>query len=295
MKYGVNTMVWTTRVSDAHEELLSRVKEWGFDGVELFVSLEEPANLSAVRRMLDRLGLERNACSVLAREANLVSPQADVRARGVEHLKRYVERTAELGGRFICGPIYAGLGVMTGRRRTESEWDWALEGLQQAARYAQQFQVQLCLEPLNRFETYFLNTLEDAARLVRSIAQPNVGIHFDTFHANIEERHPADAVRGVAKYLAHVHISENDRGTPGTGHVDWTGVMTALKEIGYDGWLTIESFAQPEPDLAAAAAIWRDLAPSGDELARTGLDFVKSLAREVGIGKSRGQNVSRRQ
>lgn len=285
MKYGVNTMVWTTRVSETHEALLARIKEWGFDGVELFVSTQEPASPSAVRQMLDRLGLERNACCVLPREANIVSSRAAVRARGIEHLKRYIEVTAQLGGRLICGPIYAALGVITRRRRTQREWDRAVEALQEAARYAQQYEIKLCLEPLNRFETYFLNTLDDAARLVHSIAQPNVGIHFDTFHANIEERHPAEAVRAVAKDLAHVHISENDRGTPGTGHVDWRGVMMALKDIGYDGWLTIESFAQPEPDLAAAAAIWRDLAPSGDELARSGLQFIQSLAREVGIAE----------
>jgi D-psicose/D-tagatose/L-ribulose 3-epimerase len=294
MKYGVNTMVWTTRVNEAHESLLARIKEWGFDGVELFVSTEEPADPAAVRRMLDRAGLERSACSVLPREANLVSAQSDVRARGIEYLKRYIERTSELGGRLICGPLYAALGVMTGRSRTEAEWEWAVDGLGEVARYAQQFDIKLCVEPLNRFETYFLNTLDDAARLVRSIAQPNVGIHFDTFHANIEERHPAEAVRGVAKELAHVHLSENDRGTPGTGHIDWRGVMTALHEVGYDGWLTIESFAQPEPDLAAAAAIWRDLAPSGDELACSGLQFIKKTAREVGMDEERRQKTEGR-
>jgi D-psicose/D-tagatose/L-ribulose 3-epimerase len=284
MKYGVNAMVWTTRISEAHEGLFARVKQWGFDGVELFVSMEEPSNLAAVRRMLDRIGLERNACCVLPRQANLISPEADVRARGVEYLKRYVEKTSELGGQFICGPIYVALGVMTGQRRTKAEWAWAVEALRTVARHGEEHGVALYLEPLNRFETYFLNTLRDAAELVESVAQPNVGIHFDTFHANIEERHPADAIRSVAKYLAHVHVSENDRGTPGTGHVDWRGVMMALRDIGYDGWLTIESFAQPEPELAAAAAIWRDLCPSGDDLARSGFHFIKSVAREVGIG-----------
>jgi D-psicose/D-tagatose/L-ribulose 3-epimerase len=281
MKYGVNTMVWTTRVSAAHESLLARIKEWGFDGVELFLSNEEPADIAAVRRMLDRLQLERNVCCVLSRDANLISTHAEARARGVEYLRQCVERTSELGGRLICGPIYAGLGVMTGRRRTEEEWHWAVEGLRAVARHARSVGVSLSLEPLNRFETYFLNTLNDAARLVHAIAQPNVGIHFDTFHSNIEERHPAEALRRVAKDVTHVHISESDRGTPGTGHVDWRGVMKALKETGYDGWLTLESFAQPEPDLAAAAAIWRDLAPSGDELARSGLQFIKSLTGEV--------------
>lgn len=283
MKYGVNTMVWTTRVSEEQRPLFSRIKEWGFDGVELFLSSAEPANLPAVKRMLDDLGLERAACSVLPREANLISADAQMRARGVEFLKQCVERTAELGGRLICGPLYAGLGVMTGRRRTEDEWRWAAEGLRDAAARGRELGVTLCIEPLNRFETYFLNTLEDAARLVHDTRSPNVRIHFDTFHANIEERHPAESLRLVAKELGHVHLSENDRGIPGTGHNDWRGVFLTLKEIGYDGWMTIESFAQPEPELAAAAAIWRDLAPSGDDLARRGLQFAKALGREVGI------------
>ncbi len=283
MKYGVNLMVWTTRVGEELEPLLARIRGWGFDGVELFLSPEEPAQLQAVKSMLDRANLERTTCSVLPREAHLVSPQPEVRARGVEYLKKCVSRTAELGARLVCGPIYAGLGVMSGGRRTQEEWNWAVEGLQLVARYAQELGVTLCVEPLNRFETYFLNTLEDAARLIHEIGAPNIRVHFDTFHANIEEKDPCAALRSVGKDVGHVHISENDRGIPGTGHNDWRGVLLALKEIGYDGWLTIESFAQPEPELAVAASIWRDMAPSGDELARQGLQFIKGLAAELRI------------
>jgi len=283
MKYGVNTMVWTTRVTEQDRPLLSRIKDWGFDGVELFLSPEEPADIAAVRRMLDHLHLERATCSVIPREANLVNSQAEVRARGAEVLRRCVERTADLGGSLICGPLYAGLGVMTGRRRTQEEWKWAVDALQAAARRGQDLGVTLCIEPLNRFETYFLNTQADAALLVRDVGAPNVKIHFDTFHANIEEQHPAESLRAIAKELSHVHISENDRGIPGTGHIDWRGALSTLRDIGYNGWLTIESFAQPEPDLAAAAAIWRDLAPSGDELALRGLQFIKGLSKELGI------------
>ena len=283
MKYGVNTMVWTTRVDKSRAALFSRIREWGFDGVELFLSPQEPRDLPAVRKMLEKNQLECTTCSVIPRECHLVSSQPAVRARGVEFLKTCVDRTAELGARLVCGPMYAGLGVMTGRRRTPEEWNWAVEGLKLVAHHAQSRQVMLCLEPLNRFETYFLNTLEDAARLIHDIAEPNVKIHFDTFHANIEERHPAEALRSVASELGHVHVSENDRGIPGTGHNDWRGVLKVLKAIRYNGWMTIESFAQPEPELAAAAAIWRDIAPSGDELAQQGLRFVRSMARGVGI------------
>jgi len=198
-------------------------------------------------------------------------------------LKQCIERTAELGGKLICGPLYAGLGVMSGRRRTEDEWKWGVEGLQVAARQAVKLGVTLCIEPLNRFETYFLNTLSDAAQFVHDVGEPNVLMHFDTFHANIEEKHPADSLRAVAKKLGHVHISENDRGIPGTGHNDWPGILKALREIGYQGWMTIESFAQPEPELAAAAAIWRDLATSGDQLAWEGLRFIKALSQEIDV------------
>ncbi len=283
MKYGVNLMVWTTRVGEAEIVLMSRIKEWGFDGVELFLSPDEPGQLPSVKRILDDLRLERTTCVVLPREAHLVSANSEVRARGVDFLKRCVERTAELGAALMCGPLYAGLGVMTGQRRTKEEWQWAVEGLRSAALRGQQLGVTLCIEPLNRFETYFLNTLGDAAEMVRSVGEPNIGIHFDTFHANIEERHLPESLRTVAKQLGHVHISENDRGIPGTGHTDWRSVLGTLQRIGYNGWLTIESFAQPEPALAAAAAIWRDLAPSGDELARRGLEFLKSMSRECSI------------
>ena len=283
MKYGVNTMVWTTRIDVSRAALFSRIREWGFDGAELFLSPQEPADLPAVRKILEDNQLECTTCSVIPPECHLVSTEPGVRAKGIAFLKTCVDRTAELGARLLCGPMFAGLGVMTGRRRTPEEWTWAVEGLQAVARHAQKRGVTICLEPLNRFETYFLNTLEDAARLIHDIGAPNVKIHFDTFHANIEERHPAQALHSVANELGHVHISENDRGIPGSGHVDWRGVLRALKDIGYDGWLTIESFAQPEPELAAAAAIWRDLAPSGDELAQQGLRFLQSLAKELGI------------
>ena len=291
MKYGVNTMVWTTQVDDRHSRLFLRIREWGFDGVELFLSPSEPVSIPMVGRILDELGLERTTCSVLPREANLIDADRNARARGVEFLKQCVERTAELGGHLICGPLYAGLGVMSGRRRTEDEWKWAVEGLQVAAQQARKVDVTLCVEPLNRFETYFLNTLSDAAQLVCDVGESNVLVHFDTFHANIEERHPADSLRAVAKMLGHVHVSENDRGIPGTGHNDWRGILSALKEVRYDGWMTIESFAQPEPELAAAAAIWRDLAPSGDELARRGLQFIKALSQEIDVPTRREREV----
>lgn len=288
MKYGVNLMVWTTKVHRQHRPLLASVREWGFEGVELFLSPEEPADIPYLRDELKRIGLERTTCVVLPREAHLPSPDVETHRRGLAYLNRCVERTADLEARLMCGPLHSGLGVMTGRRRTQDEWNRVVEGLQQVARRARGLGVTLCVEPLNRFETYFLNTQEDAVRLIEEIGEPNVRVHFDTFHANIEERDPIKALKGLSTRLGHVHISENDRGVPGNGHVDWRATLLALKEIGYNGWLTIESFAQPEPQLAIAACIWRDLAPSGDSLAREGLAFLKSLAAELGIEEGRG-------
>jgi len=283
MKFGINTMVWTTQVNEKFDPTFARIKEWGYDGVEPFITPDEPVNLSAVRATLDRLGLERTTCTVLPRDASLASYDAAHRANGVAYLKKCIDRTAELGAHAICGPMHSALGFMTGNRRTDKEWNWVVKGLRAVAARAEKRGVCLCIEPLNRFETYFLNTLEDSARLVEEVGSPNVKIHFDTFHSNIEEKHQAEALRAVAKQVGHVHISENDRGIPGSGHVDWKGVFKVLKETGYDGWLTIESFAQPEPALAAAAAIWRDPAPSGDVLALEGLRFMKNLARKLGI------------
>lgn len=283
MKYGVNLMVWTTTVCQRHSTLLASVREWGFNGVELFLSPKEPADIPFLREELTRLGLERTTCVVLPRDAHLPSSDVETRRRGVDFLNQCVERTADLDAHLMCGPLHSGLGVMTGQRRTDEEWNRSVESLQRVARRARELGVTLCVEPLNRFETYFLNTQDDAARFIDEIGEPNVRVHYDTFHANIEEKNPVNSLKGLGARAGHVHLSESDRGIPGTGHVDWRGTLLALKEIGYDGWLTIESFAQPEPQLAAAACIWRDMAPSGESLAREGLAFIKSVAAELGM------------
>jgi len=285
MKYGVNLMVWTTRVHHEHQRLLASIREWGFEGVELFLSPEEPADIPFLRKELTHLGLERTTCVVLPHDAHLPSPDMETRRRGVAFLNQCVERTADLEAHLMCGPLHSGLGVMTGRRRTDEEWGRSVESLQKVARRARELGVTLCVEPLNRFETYFLNTQEDAALLIGEIGEPNVRVHYDTFHANIEEKNPVKALKALGTRAGHVHVSESDRGIPGTGHVDWRGTLLALREIGYDGWLTIESFAQPEPQLAAAACIWRDMAPSGESLAREGLAFIKNLADELEVDR----------
>ena len=233
-------------------------------------------NFKAVGEKLKDVGLESTAVTVCTAEENPVSPDAAVRQAGVDRLKRAIDMCAAAGSTHLCGPIHSALGEFTGQGRTDDEWNWAKESLTQAGDYAQQAGVMLTLEYLNRFECYFLNCADDTARLSREIDHPNVKMMYDTFHANIEEKCPVAAVKACADQLVHVHISENDRSTPGEGGVNWDSNFAALKEVGYDGWLMIEAFGLALPALAAATKIWRRMFPSEEHLATEGLKFMKT-------------------
>jgi D-psicose/D-tagatose/L-ribulose 3-epimerase len=172
------------------------------------------------------------------------------------------------------------VGYLPGRRRTADEWSRAVEGYQSIGDVLAQNNVILAIEPLNRFETFFLNTASDAAALCDQIAHPNIGILFDTFHANIEEKYIAQGYRTVGKHLKHVHTCENDRGIPGSGHVEWNEVFKALTDLNYDGWLTIESFGFAIGELSAAAAIWRDIERTPDSIAFEGVSFLRKNYRK---------------
>jgi D-psicose/D-tagatose/L-ribulose 3-epimerase len=178
------------------------------------------------------------------------------------------------------GPVYSPVGILPGRRRTSDEWQWAVECFQSLGESLQENGITLALEPLNRFETYFLNIAADAVQLCSEIHHPRIGVLLDTFHTNIEEKDVAASFLKTGNKLKHVHACENDRGIPGTGHVDFAGIAASLKTIGYDGWITIESFGYSHKELAAAAAIWRDLAPTPETVAFDGLPFLKRTIQE---------------
>jgi D-psicose/D-tagatose/L-ribulose 3-epimerase len=279
MKIGVNFLLWAAAMNDKSVELIEKSARLGFDGVEIFI--DEPRNIDCkrIRKVAADHGLGITCCAIVGPDRNLISDDPATRRSALDYLKASVAICHEVGSRVFAGPLYAGVGVLAGRPRTHQEWDRAVEGLSEAARDAEAADVSLCLEPLNRFETYFVNIAEDAVRLVRDVGSPNVRVMLDTFHMNIEEKSLTDAVRKAGPLLGHFHCSENDRGTPGTGHVDWPGVFGALRDIGYDGWLVIESFVLGNEAIARAAAIWRDIAPSGDDLARDGLAFLRQCAR----------------
>ena len=278
MKFGVNSFIWAADFGEAQLPLLPRIKEHGFDGVE--VPLFDPAHFmaSGIRRGCTENGLETTVCSVLTDGLSLISDDADVRSKTRSHLADCVKATADAGARMIAGPLYSPVGYLTGRRRHADEWARAVEAYQELGPTLAAHDVTVAIEPLNRFETYFLNTAADAAALCDAIGHANVGVLFDTFHANIEEKDIANGYRTVGKHLKHVHTCENDRGTPGSGHVEWPAVFQALRDLKYDGWLTIESFGFSLGALSAAAAIWRDLAPTPETIAFEGVKFLKQNA-----------------
>jgi len=275
MKYGINTFIWAASFDRTNLPLLPRIKEAGFDGVE--VPLFEPVEFAAadIRRGLEANGLECTICSVLTGGRSLVSDDAAVRRATLAHLSDSVEAAAEAGARLIAGPLYSPVGHMTGKRRTADQWNWIIDAYQSLGPVLDKHDVTIAIEPLNRFETYVLNTAADAVALVEAIGHPRVGILFDTFHANIEEKNIGAAYRSIGRHLKHVHTCENDRGIPGSGHVEWEDVFAALREIGYDGWLTIESFGFALGELSAAASIWRDIAPTPESIAFEGIRFLK--------------------
>jgi D-psicose/D-tagatose/L-ribulose 3-epimerase len=276
MKFGVNTFLWTARFTERNFDLLPTIREHGFDGIE--VSLFRPQEFEAtkIRRALEEYGLACTVCSVLTNGMSLLCDDADVRSKTISHLSECVQATAEAGANLIAGPLYAPVGYLPGRRRTDDEWKRVVDAYQELGPVLQKNDIDLCIEPLNRFETYFLNTTGDAVALCEEVGHPKMGILWDTFHANIEEKDMGQALLSAGRHLKHVHTCENDRGAPGSGHVDWKGVFAALKQLQYEAWLTIESFGFTLGELSAAASIWRDLAQTPEDIAWQGIEFLKS-------------------
>lgn len=276
MRFGVNTFLWSSQFGPDQFSLLPKIREHGFDGVEVPLFRPSEFQATAIRRVLEQNQLSCSICSVLPQRLSLISDDAHVRQRTIGHLTDCIKACAEAGAKLIAGPLYSPVGHLPGRRRSVEEWERAVAGYQELGPVLEAHDVELGIEPLNRFETYFLNTTADAALLCEKVAHTYVGILWDTFHANIEEKNLAKALLLTGRFLKHVHTCENDRGTPGTGHVDWKGVFSALRELRYEGWLTIESFGFALGDLSSAASIWRDLADTPDEIAWEGISFLKA-------------------
>jgi D-psicose/D-tagatose/L-ribulose 3-epimerase len=279
MKIGVSAFAWTTKLRAEHLALLPQLRDHGFDGFE--IPMFDPADVAALplRSAFQASGLECTVCAILPAGINPISPDAAVRKRSLAHLLRSIETAAEAGARLIGGPLYAPIGYLPGRRRTAEEWQWAVECFQALGGALDAHAMTLAIEPVNRSESFFLNTGAEAKAFCEAIGHPRVGVTIDTFHANIEEKNIAGAVSLVAERLAHVHASENDRGLLGSGHIDFPGVVAALRQIDYQGFLMIEGFGcvPGEPD--SLGALYGDPAVSPEDIAFKGARYLRGLLR----------------
>ena len=275
MKLGINLYLWADDMHDGLMPVLEKLKEIGYDGVEVPIFDLDEKKWNTWAKRLDDLGLERTANTVIAPEHNPISADPKIRAAAYDHLKAVVDCCAAVGSPVLCGPHQVALGVFTGKGATDDEWKRSIEHLRRVAEYAAGPEIVLAEEVVNRFELYHVNTLDQGIRLVDEVDHPNCRIHLDTFHAHIEEKNTAAAIRRAGRRIAHVHISENDRGVPGTGSVAWDETFDALRETGYDGWLTVEAFGNFLPNLAAATKIWRPLFDSEEQLASDAYAFME--------------------
>ena len=275
MNILMNLLLWTTEMEDDMGAVLEELKQTGFDGVEVPVFGTDLGKWERWSRRLDDLGLARTAVTFCGADDNPISPSAAGRQRAVDRLKRLVDSSHALGATILSGPIHSALNVFTGQPATAEEWRSAVEGTRQVAQHAAPAGVTLGIEYLNRFENYLLSSTDETLRFVRDVGHPHCRVMFDTFHANIEEKNITDAFRQCAAEVVHIQVSENDRSTPGRGHIPWTAFFDAIRETGYSGSLSIEAFGRRQPDLAASVKIWRRMFESESQLARDGLAFLR--------------------
>ncbi len=279
MKTGMNLLLWTTELTPEHDGLLDGIKAMGFDSVEVPVfALDDPAPYDRLGKRLKGLGLAATAVTIMSPETNPISPDPAIRAAAVAYLDRVLDRCARFDCQILCGPTHSAIGHFSGAGPTADEFAHGVETLRKAAEIAEGRKIRIAVEYLNRFENYFLTTATDTARFVRAVDHPSLRMMYDSFHAHIEEKDQAAAIASCAAETIHVHVSENDRGIPGTGQVDWDSFWSALRAGGYDGYITIEAFGRALPALAAATRVWRDLFPDPMGLCRDGLAFMRSRA-----------------
>ncbi len=276
MRYGMNLLLWSDTLTDEALPLLDQIKEIGFDAVELPVFDADVKNFAKWGRHMDNLGLARTGTAVRGADDNPMSSDPQIRRKGVAANKAVLDCCQAAGIETLVGPYHSALGYFSGAGPSQDEWKWAVDGMREVAEYADTCGVTLGMEYVNRFECYLLNTAADGARFCRDVNHPRCKMMYDTFHSHIEEKNTPAAIRTLKDCLAHVHISENDRSTPGQGNVRWAETFDTLKEIGYDNLLVIEAFGLALKKLIAATKIWRRMYQSERQLATDGLRFMKA-------------------
>lgn len=280
MQFGINTWVWESPLSDERiAKLVPTVAAMGFDMIELPIETPGEFDYARAANLIRNHNLAVSVVAAMSPDRDLVHPDQSIRANGANYLRHCVDAAEQLGATNLVGPLYAAVGRTWQATAEERARDTELlvEQLRDLAEYAGNHDVVLCVEPLNRFETSFINLASQALEVIEQVDHPACQIMLDTFHMNVEERSLGDAIRLVGPHLHHVHTCENDRGAPGSGHIPWDDVATALRDIGYDGPVVIESFTSDVKSIARAAAVWRPFADSQDALARDGLGFLRKL------------------
>ncbi|MGV3604150.1 MAG: sugar phosphate isomerase/epimerase family protein [Dyadobacter fermentans] len=281
-KIGFNVLAWTAAVSDDLFPIIERLKTIGYDGPEFYLGPQEAAAYQRMGSFVKDMGLETTAVMTLGADENPVSDSIEVRQRALDKIKWAVDRAHDLNSKVICGPFHSAHTVFVNRPAEDREYALAGEVLNAAAEYAAHANITFALEALNRFECYLCNTMEQLLKLVKAADHPNVRAMFDTHHSNIEEKSYLTGLQTIQPVLAHVHISENDRGTPGTGQVKWDDAFAALAAIKYDGWLTIEAFSRNDPGFANAIGVWREFNEPWD-IAENGYKFIREMSLKHGL------------
>jgi D-psicose/D-tagatose/L-ribulose 3-epimerase len=281
MKLGIHAYAWCSQWSNSTLDIIDRVKRLGLDFIEIPLMCLETYDPKAIRERLDSVGLDVCTSNVLLGETDITSDDSAIRHKGVEYLKACVRATSEIDATNFSGVIYSQHVKPTIKRPTEDTWKYSAECLREVAEYAAEFDIVIGLEPVNRYETYLVNTCEQAMKLKEMIGSPNVKIHLDTYHMNIEEKSFYEATKMAAKDLMHYHLCENDRGIPGTGLVDWDGVFKALGEMNYQGYAALESFVECTENMNTW--VWRRLAKDSDTLVLEGVKFIQSMMKKYNL------------
>jgi len=272
---GMNLYLWCNRFEPTHFGLLPELKAADFDGVEIPMGEYSAGEVAAIRSALDGEGLRCTMASIMHAEHNPISPDAAIRRAALDKLRSDIDMAAALGSEAVVGPMHSAHKLFAGRGPVEAEFEHCVEVLQGAARHAEAANVRIAVEPLNRFECYFLNTQAQGRALADAVDSDWVGILYDTHHANIEEADMAGAAQELGNRMVHFHVSECHRGTPGTGTVDWDGAFRGMRDTGFDGWVVIEAFAGDVPGIAEAVNIWRDCFHSKTEVFQEGIRLIR--------------------
>lgn len=280
MDIYMNLLLWGVDFQKEDYPILEQLKEIGYDGVEF--SLGSPSRDDYVRlgEFCRSIGLKLMTVCGGIEEANAVSPDAETRRAADQWIKDRIDDVVAAGSSNLGGPFHCVFNSFTGEPVTEIEIERSIDFLLKAGDYAQEKGVTLTPEFLNRYEAYFGNTMAENKNLLERVNHPHVRAMYDTFHANIEEKSQASALRTIAPYLTHVHLSENDRGTLGKGQVNFDEVFYTLDEIGFKGTFAIEAFSRKNEIFANAVNVWREYSPE-DEILVESYEFARSKCQAL--------------